>query len=124
MGRHHGSAINHRKPRHLGHLLVALLDPDRGQAEGRVGGLGAGQLLHRAAGVDREQHAGEGLALADDGAAQGQPVGAGLELDQVVADVHRRRQEADVLGELLAHALDAHQQIARSESTRLNSSHG
>ena len=52
------------------------------------------------------------LALADHRAAQRDAVDAGLQLDQVVADVHRRRQEADVLRELLAHALDARQQVA------------
>jgi hypothetical protein len=106
-----GRTINDRKSGHLRHLLVPLLDPHGGQAEGRVGGLGADELLRRAAGVDGQQHAGEGLAFADHRAAQRHAVDAGLQVE-VVADVHRRRQETHVLRKLLAHALDAAEQIA------------
>ena len=111
MSGHHGRAINHGKSRHLGRFTLAFLDPDCRQPEGRIGGLGADQLCRGAARVDGQVHARVGIALADHGPAQGQPVRAGLEL-QVVADVHRRRQETHVLCKLLAHSLDSGQQVA------------
>ena len=111
MGGHHGRTINHGKPGHLSALALALFDPHGRQAKCRVNGGCARQGSGRAAWVDRQQQARIGFAFAHHSAAQAQPVGAGFEF-QVVADVHWRRQKPDVLRELLAHALDAHQEVA------------
>ena len=80
--------------------------------EGPKGGPGMREMLSLTAAI-------VGLGLADDGAAQRDAVHAGLQLDEVVPDVHRRRQEADVLREFLAHALDARQQVAAGRCSRL-----
>jgi hypothetical protein len=89
----------------------AGVDPHGRQAEGRVGGHHARQAAGHHARVDRQELAGMGLAIAHFHALERDAVGRGLQF-QVVADVHRRRQEADLLGELLADALDALEQFA------------
>ncbi|MDT4836844.1 hypothetical protein FQZ97_705580 [compost metagenome] len=83
----------------------------RRQAEGGVGGRGADERGADAARIDGQEHAGEDLALAHHHAAQRDAVGAGAQF-QVVAHVHGRRQETDLLGEFFAHALDAREQVA------------
>ena len=57
-----------------------------------------------AAGVDGQVHARERFAFAHDHAAQGDAVATGLEF-QVVAHMHRRRQEAHFLGKLAPYPL-------------------
>ncbi len=64
-----------------------------------------------AAGIDREEHAREGLAGTDLDALQRDAVGVRLEFE-VVANVHRCRKETDFLRELLAQAADALEQFA------------
>ena len=87
------------------------LDPGGIQAERRVLAGNAVQLTERTARVQGQFAVGVDLGGGHRHAVHQQPVGVGRQL-QVVADVHRRHQEADVLGELAAHALDARHQFA------------
>ena len=87
------------------------LDPDRLHAEGRILGGDALQGPEDAARVDGELTVDVDDAFAERDAAEGDAVGVRRELE-VVADVHRLHEEAELLGELAAHAPDARQQLA------------
>ena len=93
MRRQHGRGVHHRVALHRRFFLLRDVDPGRGQAEGRLGGVQAGQLHLRAGRVHdhvlaRPDPAGAGLDLLDL-----DDVAVGLELD-VVEDAHRRHHEA------------------------------
>jgi hypothetical protein len=111
VGGHHGAGIHHGVAERVRLLAHRGVDPYRGQTKGGVGGLAPGERPRHAARVDGEELAGIGLAAADLDALEREPVAVGLELE-VVADVHRRGQEADFLGELLAQPADALEQLA------------
>ena len=111
MGGHHGFGINDGKTRHLCGFLLPIVDPVCWQAKRGVGGGRADQWRGDAAGIDRQEHAGEGLAFAHHHAAQRDAVAAGLEFE-VVAHMHGGGQEAHFLRKLAAHALDAGEQVA------------
>ena len=101
----HGGGIDHGVALHRGLFLERGLDPGRRQAEGRLGGVGAGQV-HLAAGRVHDhvlagpQLAGAGLDLLDL-----DDVGVGVEL-HIVEDAHRRHDEAHLDGERAAQRLD------------------
>ena len=111
MGGHHGAGVDHGVAVHLGLLALVRVDPYRRQSEGRVLGGGALHFAGDLARVDRQPLAGEGFAAPHFGALEGDHIAVGAQV-QVVADVHHRRQEAHLLGEFLAHALDAAEQLA------------
>jgi hypothetical protein len=111
VGGDHGAGVDHGITHALRLVLQAGVDPDRRQAEGRIGGHQARQRAAGHARIDRQELAVHRFAAAHFHALQRDAVGRRLQF-QVVADVHRRRQEADFLGELLADALDALEQLA------------
>ena len=97
----------------LGLRLIAprLLDPHGVQTEGRILGGGSRQRARHLSRIDGQLAIREHLGLAHGRAQDGDAIGIRREL-QVVADVHRLHQEAQLLGQLLAHALDAAHQFA------------
>src|SRR5690606_30493639 len=85
------------------------LDPDRFHAER---GLARRLPLHRPVDpprIDRELHVGLDLAFADGYAVQAEAVRVRCELE-IVTDMHRMDQEAELLGEFPSHALDPAEQ--------------
>ncbi len=108
---HHGARVHHGVAHRLRVLACRRLDPDRRQAERGIARGLARQRAQHAARVDGEVHAGKDFAAADLHALQRDAVAVRAQL-QVVADVHGRRQEADVRREFLAQPVDAPQQLA------------
>ena len=105
MRRQHGRGVDHRVALHRRFFLLRDVDPGRRQAEGRLGGVQAGQLHLRAGRVHdhvlaRPDPAGAGLDLLDL-----DDVAVGLELD-VVEDAHRRHHEAHLDRERAPQRLD------------------
>ena len=93
MRRQHGRGVHHRVALHRRFFFLRDVDPGRGQAERRLGGVQAGQLHLRAGRVHdhvlaRPDPAGAAFDLLDL-----DDVAVGLELD-VVEDAHRRHHEA------------------------------
>ncbi|MNT47195.1 hypothetical protein D3C72_1838900 [compost metagenome] len=111
VGGDHGAGVDHGIAQRLRLVAFAGVDPDRRQAEGRIGRRGALQLAADLAWVDGHELADEGLAAAHLHALEQDTVGVGADF-QVVADVHRRHQEAEFLRHFLADAADAAQQLA------------
>jgi hypothetical protein len=110
VGGDHGAGIDHGVAEDMGLFAQCGVDPYRRQAEGRILGRGADQLSGHPPRIDRQVHPGEGLAVADRDTLQGQAIGIGAQFE-VVADMHRRREEADLLGEFLAQAANALEQF-------------
>src|SRR3546814_19762283 len=86
-------------------------DPDRRHAERRIGGLDTVERAEHAARIEREIAIRIDLAFRDRHAVYQQAIAGRLQFE-VVADVHRRNEEAEILRELFAHALDARHQSA------------
>lgn len=106
----HGARIHHGVAQRLRLVALAGLDPYRLQAEGRVLAGDAVEAAEYLAGVDRQLAIGIDLRFGHADPHQGQAVGVGQQVE-VVADVHRGHQEAQLLGQLLAYALDSRQQL-------------
>src|SRR3954447_3315083 len=87
------------------------LDPHGGQSECRIGRGNPRNLTRYTARVDGEVHASVCFGVRDLHALQQNPVRSGPQFE-VVPDVYRRRQEADVVRELLANRLDAPEELA------------
>lgn len=101
----HGRGVDDGVALERGLFLEAGIDPGRGQAEGRLGGVDAGHLHLAAAGVHdhelvRPDLAGAGVDLLDL-----DDVGVGLEL-HVVENAHRRHDKAHLDRERAAQRLD------------------
>src|SRR4029078_683948 len=111
MRRDDGSGVDDRVPERQRVLLARGLDPIRVEAERRVLRLDADDLRGDAARIDREVALAVDLTLAPRHDEHGNTVGIRLELE-VVADVHGLNQEAELLGKLSAHGLDAAEQRA------------
>ena len=101
--------VDDREAERLRVLLGGRLDPVRVEAERRVLRAHADDLRRDAAGVDREIALDLDLALADRHPENRDAVAVRLQLE-VVADVHGLDEEAELLGQLAAHGLDARQQ--------------
>ena len=101
--------IDDREAERLRVLFRGRLDPVRVEAERRVLRADADDLRGHAAGIDREIALDLNLAFADRHAEDRDAVAVRLQLE-VVADVHRLHQEAELLRELAAHGLDAREQ--------------
>ena len=86
-------------------VVEAGIDPGRGQAEGRLGGVDAGHADLAAAGVHDHELVRPDLARAGVHFLDLDDVGVGLELD-VVEDAHRRHHEAHLDRERAAQCLD------------------
>ena len=106
-----GRRIDHGVAERLRMRARAGLDPDRLHAEGRVLGADAVERAVDAARVERHLAIRIDHALPHRHAGQQQAVVVGQQFE-VVADVHGLDQEAQLLGDLLAHALDARHQLA------------
>ncbi len=109
--RHHRAGIHHGVPEQLRLLAVFCADPGGGQAKTWVGGGHAGDRSQDFAGIDREKLANLRLACTHFHALEQDAVAVGFQL-QVVANVHRRNQKADLAGELFAQRADAFEQFA------------
>ncbi len=106
-----GAGIDHRIAHDVRLIAQRGVDPDRRQAEGRILGRRAGQGAADPPGIDGEIHARIGLAGTDFDTLERDAIGIRLQF-QIVADMHRRRQEADLLREFLAQAANALEQLA------------
>jgi hypothetical protein len=111
VGGDHGAGIDHGVAHGLRLFAHRSFDPHRRQAEGRIAGGDARQRGDDVARIDGEKLAGAHLTAADFHALQRDAVAVRIDLE-VVADVHGRRQEADLAREFLADALDASHQFA------------
>ena len=111
VGGHHRARVDHRIAQRMRLVTRSRVDPHRGQAERGIGCLAPGQRAGHPPRVDGEELAWIGLASTDLDALERDAVAVGLEL-QVVADMHRRGQESDLLGKLLAQAADTLEQLA------------
>ncbi len=110
MGGDDGAGIHHRIAEGLGMLLGAGLDPGRLQTKG---GVLTGDALQGAVGlpgIDGHLAVGVDLRLAHNHPLEGDAVVIGAQIE-VVANMHRRHQEAQLLGHFLAHPLDARHQL-------------
>ena len=93
------------KPRKLASSRRLPDDPGGGQAEGRLGGVGAGQVDGQALGIHDQEGAGEQLALAGIEFLDADAVLVGAQL-HVVQDAHGGHDEAHLLRQLAAQRLD------------------
>src|SRR5690348_8689964 len=103
--------VDHRVTQCLGVIACRGLDPDRFHSEGRVL---RGNTLYGSeypSRVDRELAIRVDDALANGHAAQVDAIDIGREVE-VVADVDRRNEEAEILGEFATHAAHTSQQVA------------
>lgn len=111
MGGNHGTGIHHGIAERLRLVALAALDPHRIQTERRVLGCNAIERPEYLAGVDRQLAIRIDLRLGQADAHQRQAIGIGQQIE-IVADMHRRHEKAEILRQLLAHALDSRQQLA------------
>jgi hypothetical protein len=95
----------------LGLLTRSRVDPHRRQTEGWIPGCRPGHLTCHPTRIDRQQIPGKRFALADLDPLEKDLVGIRLQFE-VVADMYRRYQEADILRKLLPDAANAAQQLA------------
>ncbi len=107
----HGGRVDHGVAHGLGLGALVRLDPGGIQAKCGVLAGDALQRAQRAARVQRQFAVGVDIGGSYRHAMHQHPVAVGRQF-QVVADVHGRDQEAHVLGQLAAHALDARHQLA------------
>ncbi|MNI44320.1 hypothetical protein D3C73_986920 [compost metagenome] len=110
VGRDHGAGVDHGVTERLCLGALADFDPYRLEAESRIFGVDTVERAVDLAWVDRQFAVRVDLGFGEDHAHQGQAIGAWRQIE-VVADVHGRHQEAQILRELLAHALDPRQQL-------------
>ena len=108
---HHGARLNHGKALNLRLLLQRAVDPDGRQTERRIDRCLARQRARRRAWVDRHPAARIGIAAADLDPFHQNAVARRRQL-HVVADMHHRRQKADILRHLFTDAADTAQQLA------------
>ena len=111
MGGDHRAGVDHGVAQHMCLLTQTGVNPHRRQTEGRVLGHGSGQRTRDAARINRQIHARERLAGADLDPLERQTVGVWAQLE-VIADMHRGRQKADFLRELLAKSANPFEQLA------------
>ena len=111
MGGDHGGAVDHGVAQGLRLVAQRRIDPQGFQTEGGIGGGQPLQLAVDGAGVDGQVLARLDLGFAHGYAEQTQTIVVRRQVE-IVADVHRRDQETQFLGKLLAHALDARHQLA------------
>ena len=93
------------KPRNEASSRSAADDPGGGQAEGRLGGVRAGQVDGQALGIHDQEGAGEQFALAGIDFLDADAVFVGAQL-HIVQDAHRRHDKAHLLRQLAAQRLD------------------
>ncbi len=105
MRRQHGRGIDHGVALERRLFLLRDVDPGRRQAEGRLGGVNAGQVHLRAGRVHDHVLARPDLAGAGVDFLDLDDVGVGLEL-HVVEDAHRRHHEAHLDRKRAAQRLD------------------
>ena len=108
VGRYHGTGVYHGVTQRLGLILLRCLDPDRVQAKGRVLAGNTLDIAKHLTGVDRQFAVRVDLGLGHADTHQRQAIGVGRQI-QVVADMYRRHQKAEVLRQFFAHALDTRQ---------------
>ena len=94
----------------MGLVTQAFIDPGGWQAERRIGGHQARQGTDRHPRIDRQKLASHRFARTHFDTLERDAVSRWFQF-QVVADMHRWRQEADFLRELLADAFDTLQQF-------------
>ncbi|MNP14163.1 hypothetical protein D3C76_1064760 [compost metagenome] len=111
VGGHHGAGIDHGVTQRLRLRALADVDPHRFQAKRRVARGNTVEGAKHLPRVDRQFAVRVDLRLGQNHPHQGQAIGAGLQVE-VVTNVHGGHQEAQVLRQLLAHALDPRQQLA------------
>ena len=111
VGGDHRGRVDHGVAQGLGLGALVRLDPGGVEAEGRILAGDALQRSERTARVQRQLAVRMDLGGGHRHTVDQHPVAVGGQF-QVVADVHRGNQEADILGELAAHALDAGHQFA------------
>gem|GEM_PF-2556939 len=105
-----GAGIDHRVAKRLRLLAFRGLDPDRFHSKCGIARLDAGRLAEHPARIDRELAIRVDHAVGQHYARKTDAIGVGRELE-VVADVHRLHQEAELLRELATHATDSRQQF-------------
>ncbi len=106
-----GAAIDHRVAERLRVLARGRLDPHRFHAERRILGVDALERPEHAARIDGHLALRIDLTFAHRHAAEVDAIAIRAEI-QVVADVHGRHEEAEILRKLAAHAADAREQVA------------
>ena len=105
MGGEHRAGIDHGEAAEAGFLAQRRRHPGGGQAEGRLGGVGAGQVDGQALGIHDQEGAGEQFALAGIDFLDADAVFVGAQL-HIVQDAHRRHHKAHFLRQLAAQRLD------------------
>ncbi|MNO54039.1 hypothetical protein D3C76_445010 [compost metagenome] len=111
VGGHHGTGVDHGVAQRLRLGALADVDPHGFKAKRRVARGNAVERTEHLPRVDCQFAVRVDLGFGQDHPHQGQAIGAGLQVE-VVADVHGGHEEAQVLRQLLAHALDPRQQLA------------
>src|SRR6185437_13327678 len=106
-----GARIHHGVAERLRMIAARRIDPYRLHAESGIAGRDALQRTENAARVDRELLVGIDDALADGHAAQVDAIDVGREVE-VVADMDRRDQEAELLRELAPHPAHPAEEVA------------
>src|SRR5436190_5264731 len=109
--RQYGRRIDNRVVQRLRTLTVFLRDPDCRQTERRLVGRRACDLFRNAPGIDRQVFIRHQFAARDLHAFQENGVLSRTEL-QVVGDIDRRHDDAEVLRDLFSDRTDAIQEIA------------
>src|SRR5690606_8752190 len=111
MGGDHGAGIDHRVAGDLRLLTQGDVNPDGGQAKGRIRRDGARQLHGDAARINSQPLTRRGGTATDFYAGKKNPVIVGLEFE-IVPNVYDRWQEANILSELLAQAANPVEKLA------------
>ena len=108
---HDSTGIDHRITHVLRLIAHRGLYPHCRQAKGGIARYCARQLSADIARIDGQKQIGEGFAIANLCTLEGNAIRIWAQF-QVIAYMHRRRQEADILGEFFTYAFYTPQQIA------------
>ncbi len=111
VGGDHGAGVHHGVAEGLCLAALADFDPHRVQAKSRIFGGNTVEAAEHLPWVDRQFAVWVDLGFGQDHAHEGQAIGTWSQVE-VVANVHGGHQKAQVLGQLLAHALDPREQLA------------
>src|SRR5690606_35626396 len=105
-----GARVDDRVAERLRVVARGRLDPDRLHAEGGIARLDAGELAEHLARIDRKLAFRIDETLTDRHTAQIDAIGIRRQIE-IVADVHRLNQEAEILRQLATYAANSRQQI-------------
>ena len=111
MGSDHRARVDDRVAHDVRLVAQRCLDPNGWQAKSGILGRISRQCAADSTRIDRQEHSGIGLTTPNLDAFQGNSIGIWFEFE-IVANMYWRREETDLLGELLPQAANALEQFA------------